>query len=160
MNRPLPEMWTMVSDFLLRGTTNQRCDELGKGVDRDPPLDMDKNSKEAVRRHTSDRTYRVATNTASLEHMIQLAEQRNIKVLIVTPPVWASYSEGSDFEQLNELTGTMEHLVANHGNVMYRNYFEDPDFVRSDFMDGDHLGSSGAVKLTGKLLADVTCDPR
>lgn len=88
-------------------------------------------------------------NKALLKELIKFCEEREITVVVVVPPAYKAYRDhlyggykDIFYGVLNQAEGTI-HLL---------DLFDSAYFQAEDFNDMDHLGDTGAEKLTGMIL--------
>lgn len=83
----------------------------------------------------------------SLERMSQLCHKHGSKLVLVTLPVFRTYSKHMNMEKFRQdIAG-----IASIPGVSYINLLNSPLFSLSDFRDNDHLNRAGARKLTAVL---------
>lgn len=90
------------------------------------------------------------------EYLCKIAEfcqKRNIKMILVTPPVWHTYSDNCDKKQLERMYQLVDSLVHKYP-VEYKDYFNDKRFELNDFYDICHLSDLGAEKFSKILKKD------
>lgn len=93
-------------------------------------------------------------NITWLKKIIQVLQKRNIKVILVTPPVTKTYRLAVNrmyFDKNWETTAS----ICNQFKIPYLNYFMDNQFDNSDFYDADHLNKKGADKWSEILNKDL-----
>jgi hypothetical protein len=88
-----------------------------------------------------------------LESLITELQKRNIRVVLLAPPVYTTYSKHCDTAIINR-TNTIISSVVSKYKCQYRDYSTDQRFVQTDFHDNDHLNYSGAAKFTRMLDDD------
>lgn len=94
-------------------------------------------------------------NIKTLESSIQLLQQKNIKVVLVTLPVNKTYSENIDTNKYKKMT-TMVDFISKKYDIAYLSYFNNNYFTEDDFYDNsDHLNSNGAIKFTKLFKNDI-----
>ena len=94
------------------------------------------------------------TNRQHAEEMIQRCYDRNIKVILLTTPVYATYRKHIRKEQLDAMFAFCDSLETKYDNVIYLNFWDDPRFDKNDFADANHLSCDiGGVKLS-RILND------
>ena len=102
----------------------------------------------------------VAENRANLEQLIVEIKKRGVTPVIVTPPVFKTYSKYADKRRLKSNVLFIDSLCAQHGCVYY-DYFTDKRFDIRDFSDNDHMNFVGAKKfseiLNSEVLSKVYC---
>ena len=97
---------------------------------------------------------RWAENQNYLQQLIEELQKRNIQVVLVTQPVFATYSKFVNKAKLKKTTDTIN-LICKKYNCKYLNYFTDNRFSKSDFYDNDHLNCIGADKFSKILNNDM-----
>ncbi len=86
-------------------------------------------------------------NIRYLREGIEFALQRGVTPILVTVPVFHTYSDHVDRGRYLWMQESVEHLRAEY-KIRYLNYFTDHRFEREDFGDPDHLNSKGAAKFS------------
>lgn len=89
--------------------------------------------------------------TNDLKAIVKWAENRKIKVVLLTPPATSSYTSHLNTDQLNLVTEQLHQLSNDYANCTYYNWLQDQRFSIDDFYDSDHLNHRGAKKLTQQL---------
>lgn len=84
--------------------------------------------------------------------IINLAQGKNIDVILITTPVYNEYYENLDSVQEREMRLGIATLKKDY-NVKYFDFFRDKRFTDDDFFDADHLSELGATKLS-QILKD------
>lgn len=84
--------------------------------------------------------------------ILQLAQGKNIEVLLITTPVYKEYFENLDRNQENEMRAGIDTLKRKF-NVKYFDFMRDNRFNDDDFFDSDHLSEIGARKFS-QILRD------
>jgi hypothetical protein len=93
----------------------------------------------------------------NLEALITELKKRNIQVVLLAPPVFATYSKFLD-SNIVKRTDTIIAGIISKYNCLYKNYSSDKRFDRIDFHDNDHLNYNGAEKFT-RILDDEFVKP-
>jgi len=91
-------------------------------------------------------------NIKILENIIKLLESKNVKIIFFTPPVPENYYNGVLISQYELMEKTLNQFAELYQNCIYINLFKSDNFGYDDFYDGQHLNSSGAEKLTKKII--------
>jgi len=117
---------------------------------------LEETGKAAALRHTIDiyskESMKIfAENMQILNLLAEFCNNKNVKLIFLTTPTYYIYRENINKNQLNKMVETMNDFVAKHNNCYYINWFENPDFVKEDYYDADHLDEIGAEKLSKKL---------
>ena len=123
--------------------------------------DLEKTGKTVASYHTiktmySEENVKIFTENMETLHLFaELCNQRNIKLILITTPIYRSYRENINAEQLNKTIETMDDFAAKHNNCYYINWIENPDFTANDYYDANHLNEIGAKKLSEKLVCYI-----
>lgn len=102
----------------------------------------------AAKRHTAENYDLLAFQLKNLRRIIQIANENNWDVVLITPPAYHSYVDNLKEEQLNLTTRYCEQFAKDFDNVFYYNFLQDSSFCTSDFFDADHLNKAGANKFS------------
>jgi hypothetical protein len=101
------------------------------------------------------------TNIAKVHNCIKnfanALKARNIKVVLVSLPVYSTFSKFCNPELITKNNQFIDTLCKNYG-CYYTNYFTDERFTIGDFHDNDHLNYRGAEKLS-KLIDQEIIKP-
>ena len=89
-----------------------------------------------------------------LTQLISTLKKRNITPIIITPPVYKTYSKYADINILKNNTISINN-ICNYYKCYYYNYFTDSRFIKDDFKDDDHLNFIGAEKFSKILNNEV-----
>lgn len=89
-------------------------------------------------------------NIKNLETLMAALQKRNIRVVLVTMPVFSTYSKFCDTTIISRNNDIINNMVSKY-NCQYKNYFTDQHFEIADFHDNDHLNYIGAAKFTRML---------
>lgn len=149
--------WGRISTYYLSHISDITCTDLGWGTQFNSSNDQDleKSAQEAISRHTVPRNEVViAGNIAVLKRMILFAQQRNIQVILYTPPAYHTYTDLVDKTQLASTIQVATEDTATYTNTRYLNFLSDARFTKPDFYDADHLNDRGAEKFT-KLIDTI-----
>ncbi|MEO0471882.1 MAG: hypothetical protein AAF206_19810 [Bacteroidota bacterium] len=92
----------------------------------------------------------ITTNIQRLTDMISLCKSKNVQPLLVSMPMWRSYLEHIRPERMAHTISLADSIAGAHG-VDYLNFTDDKQFVAEDFFDANHLGVSGARKMSNIL---------
>ena len=102
--------------------------------------------------HSKEEMKVFTENLDILNSIAEFCNRNDVKLLLVTTPVFHSYKDNLNKEQLNTMINTMNDFAKKHSNCQYLNWHEDSDFIAEDFHDADHLSGKGAKKLSEKLV--------
>lgn len=112
------------------------------------PHDIDLNGAKSAKRHTISDKYLYNENVDYLNKIIKYCANRDIKVLLLTPPAYKSYFQNLEKEQLESTINVGQAMDAKYNNCNYYNLLNSHKFTRIDFFDSDHLNPKGAEKFT------------
>lgn len=148
-----------LSNSYIKKENDIYCTELGWGTayrSRDA-VDLEENGKTTASNHTVDihleENMKVfAENMQILNSFAEFCNQKNAKLIILTTPTYHTYWENLKKEQLDKMVETLDNFVMKHNNCYYLNWIANPDFVKEDFHDANHLDETGAKKLSLKLV--------
>lgn len=150
-NRPADETLSTASDDGRLSLKHRLTDESRRGWN--PNYQQNFEANPATKIAARDRNYHQARfdeNIKALVAAIQLCNERGIQVILVSPPLHASYREAMTTQQLEELLTTARKLCEETG-CSHVNLMDSPELRDEDFYDSDHLNGLGAVKFTSLL---------
>lgn len=130
-------------------------DQQGFPINLERCDDIESEAVEAARRHAVD-TMRYDIYNAhltALDTLIERCAERGIRVLFVSVPMHPAYRQLTDLRRM-AIAADFADKLCRHDNVRWLNFYDDPRFVDSDFVNSDHLDSCGAAKLT-TIVADT-----
>ena len=87
-------------------------------------------------------------NISYLDEIAAICNKKNVKLLIVTMPAYATYREHLNGGRIKTIIAIATGLAASSNKIRYVNSLEDAIFVKSDFHDADHLNHEGAKKFS------------
>ena len=131
------------------------CSHLGWGFNykSENALDLIESGKKAAQRH---RAYQYQNtfdeNVAVLNNLLEWSSERNVSLILFTPPAYESYRKHLDKKQLNATVEIAQEKALAFENCSYLNLLDDSRFKANDYYDADHLSEIGAKKLS--LLID------
>lgn len=141
--------------YYIQGEAALSCNNLGWGTDfsSDKAKDLIKSGRLSAQRHSKaihDEKYEniFQNNKETLSSITSWCEEREVQLLLFTPPAYASYRKHLNPEQLNPSLQVAEQLALKNAHCSYINLLEDNRFVAADFYDADHLSEVGAKKLS------------
>ncbi len=106
------------------------------------------NGKVRAERNTYEDLSAVELNTRFLKEMLQYCREKNIRLLIVSTPLTASFREHRDPLQVERNMQTLGALLEMYSEADYLDFESDERFSDEDFFDADHLSTLGAEKLS------------
>lgn len=121
------------------------------------PIDLELSGRATAARHsqeditTQESKALFDNGVNSLVRILELAKEKNIEVLLFTPPSYESYVSNINEKQLNQVIDQIKKLNLLYPHCRYVNYLNDNEFNADDFYDSDHLNHSGAKKLSTML---------
>lgn len=145
--------------YAVSGQATLDCDSLGFGTafvtpQRFDSLAMQHDSDIALERHRCKNWQYVQHNSQYLFKIAQWCQQRGVRLVIITTPMWHGYYDKVGRRQLDAMHDIAQQCVMRYGAV-YRDYMRDSRFQGTDFHDGDHLSRQGAEKFTRILRNEV-----
>lgn len=138
------------------GMSHVTCSKYGWRMEFHSKLGVDflESGKAAAERHSGKGENHLVENSKMLREIIEIANQRGVKILLYTPPAYHTYVDNLDSAQLNTTIDYVKGLPNIYKNTSYINLLSDKDFTKEDFYDADHLNKFGAMKLT-KILEEA-----
>lgn len=141
----------------IKGKNNITVSKLGFGLGYSDgkQSDLVSTGLEAAKRHTKEDFKLLDTNLLLLQKIITESKEKNIEIILFTPPARESYILNLDKKQLSIMEKNIAKIIVKHSNVKYFNYLNDGRFTDVDFRDADHLNGVGAKKLTRILNQSI-----
>ena len=93
-------------------------------------------------------------NEMLLKQFMEWSASENIKVILLTPPVYITYRNNLHLGQLNLTINTANAIASKYDNCKYYNLIDDSNFTSVDFYDANHLSEKGAKKLS-KIVSSI-----
>jgi hypothetical protein len=147
-----------IGSYYIKGNSAISCTSLGWGTNYKSKnaRDLIETGKTAALRHSKDINdikYKniLRDNEQTLNSIIAWCKNRNIRIVLLTPPAFKSYRQNLNKTQLNVTIGIAKKTDLDNNNCVYLNLLNDTSFVAKDFYDADHLSEIGAEKLS-KLI--------
>ncbi len=142
----------------IRNTLAKEFNAAGSRVSQEKLLRQHINDEEGkARAELSESLFKescLARNQHFLESMIQKLQPKNIQVVLLTTPVYKTYSNYFS-PKLSEIhSRIMTQLTQKYG-APYFDFFRDPRFRLEDFEDNDHLNAAGAKKFSQILDQEI-----
>jgi hypothetical protein len=106
-----------------------------------------------ARHHAMISPEHVADNVAAVRSLLGALRARGGRAVLVTTPVYRTYSELLAPGRYRRMQALVERLAADY-DVEYHNYLTDPRFTVEDFLDNDHLNGRGAATFTAIIARD------
>lgn len=133
------------------------CDSLGFGYPiyhKSNAILSDAAVSSWVHLHTVNDFRYVNASKNLIEKIASVCKKMNIKLTVVTTPVWHSYYEKLDEKQLSLMISFAKELQSKYG-VRYLDYMCDKRFVANDYTDCNHMSCDGAKKLSTIISEDL-----
>jgi hypothetical protein len=111
----------------------------------------DCSAKEYARRYKDIETRDLSVQMGFLKRILQVARERNIKVVLVNMPLSDVNRELLPPEFYKRFRGELAAIAAQPG-VRFLDIGDSPEFNHSDFWDTAHLGPSGGRKVLAHLI--------
>jgi hypothetical protein len=141
--------------YYTKKTSAITCSHLGWGskYKSENALDLIESGKKAAQRHSAYQYQKTFDeNVAVLNGIEQWCTERNVRLVLFTPPAFESYQKYLDKKQLNATVEIAQKKALANENCTYLNLLNDTRFKAKDYYDADHLSEIGAKKLS--LLID------
>ena len=100
--------------------------------------------------HAFMRKQHLPGNVAMLERLIQLLQERDVEVVLITTPVYGSYMSLMRPNLWEPAKAQYERVAVRHG-IRYLNFLDEPRLQAIDFEDADHLNADGAERFAHLL---------
>ena len=133
------------------------CDSLGFGYVDNHAIDPDLSEAAVsswVNTHTAKNFSNVEKGKYYFYEIAKFCQTRNIQLVLISTPVWKTYYEKLDRQQLTLMKNFARELQIKY-NVAYYDYMTDNRFLPDDFSDCNHMSYTGAVKLSKILKEDL-----
>jgi hypothetical protein len=104
----------------------------------------------AAERH-EDHSYDLNKNMGYMDQIIQLCQENDVQLILITPPATSYYTNHLDQKKWDIIFHKCDSLEHQYPHVHYHNYLYDTTFTDSLFMDGDHVNKQGSELLSAKL---------
>lgn len=133
------------------------CDSLGFGYPiyhKSNAILSDAAVSSWVHLHTVNDFRYVNESKNLIEKIASVCKKMNIKLTVVTTPVWHSYYKKLDEKQLSLMISFAKELQSKYG-VRYLDYMCDKRFVANDYTDCNHMSCDGAKKLSTIISEDL-----
>lgn len=137
--------------YYIAGNSERTCSGLGWGTNfsSENALDLSASGKSAALRHTIKKYQPILKEQILvLNNLVEWCADREVKLILFTPPAHLTYRQNLDAKQLNTLERKIEKIVLKNSHCHYTNLLSDENFFSKDFYDADHLSEIGAEKLS------------
>lgn len=156
----LDNNFSVIYDYYVNGIDKVDCNSLGHGVfpkleDHEKALSLEEAGRIAANRHTINDWSLLDENKELLSAILTFCKEKNIQVLLYTPPAYKSYRDCLNQKQLDLTIETGLEMQRTHNNVRYYNYLNNVKFDAADFFDGDHLNDTGAKKFSLMIANEI-----
>lgn len=130
-----------------------RLEEYLGWATRDQTIEkIDTEGKERVGVHEKGyiRSSELESNIRYISNIIAFAERHKCNVYFITTPHYASYYQNITTGSMTQTKHIMDSICSQTYTtaVRYIDMFQDNRFIKSDFVNSDHLNTKGAEKLT------------
>ena len=139
--------------FYVKDKSSISCTRLGWGTSYNSKFNRDllKTGKTAAKSHRAKNNNLFNYNIDILKQIIQFAKENKTKIIFVASPIYKSYVENLDKNQLNSTINVASKISKAFPNITYLNFMTDKTFNKEDFFDADHLNEIGAKKWSLKM---------
>lgn len=150
MNGKIRQNVKSIKDWLLNDKTNKACSKYGYGLKLSDvkQFDLDETAFSALKRHTAENYKFLEENKDYIERLISECLEKNIQIILYTPPAWSTYTEHLNQRQLQITRSFCQKITKKYTNAHYFDLLTDKRFVKGDFRDADHTNHKGSEKLT------------
>lgn len=128
----------------------------------DPPPPDSSNDFDAgktIRQHFGDLTQtNIVANKVflqSLTSMINYAMSKNIEVILLSTPYFEDYRDAVPQDVIDSRNRIIKTLTKRYSNVTHLDYYAAETMTRRDFLDANHLSSTGREKLTPLVKSEI-----
>jgi hypothetical protein len=148
--------------YYVKKQSNQTTDRLGWGTIyySDNQRDLQKTGKINALLNTKDlssesicRLY--DENSMILRSVIEYCQDRNIHVVLFTPPAYETCRNNLSELQIRKAVDTAAEISGEYFNCSYLNLLDDKRFQKEDFYDADHLNEIGAENLSKMMVEEL-----
>ena len=156
ISNPVPFRSKLFKFFERKGQVD--CDSLGFGyVSYHSSIpDLTPHSVASrVQHHTAKDFSHVETNKKIFHEIATFCRTHNIQMFLVTTPVWKTYYERMNKNQLNIMREFSREMKDEY-SVNYYDFLQDSRFVANDYSDADHMSCDGAKKLSAIIANDLS----
>ncbi len=123
-------------------------------VDIDDPVKVGQNRANVFMKRIGDQE--ISLQYDALCEMISAAEERNIKVLLVTVPTTSYFYEGFTAEFYEKFYADINTITEKYPDVEYIDYTGDERFLSLElYGNTDHLNNQGAKEFTAAVVEDL-----
>jgi hypothetical protein len=152
--------------YYLNKEVTTYCSDFGWGINynSENAMDLDATGKDAALSHTIEDIYNdkyvkiLNENINILNTMVEWCKKRNVKLILLATPVYKTYYDNMDKEQLFKAISIATQFAESYTNCEYINLLNDSIFVAGDFFDTNHLNDLGAKKLSELLNEKVNAN--
>ena len=145
-----------IVSYYLHGKPSITCSKLGWGVvyHSSQSKNLEHTGKHAARLHTVAHFKYLPKNQKNLTQILEFCKNRDINVVLFTPPASEPYIKYLNRKQLNITIQSAKKISDCYDKCIYINLLSSNQFCSGDFYDGDHLNEIGARKLS-LLINDI-----
>ena len=90
-------------------------------------------------------------NTAYFKEMLEFCHQRDLEVVIISPPTFTNYNNKRDAAVLRRRDSVLALFQAQYPNLKLLIAETDSRYKVTDFRNGNHLNPDGAEKFSKQL---------
>ncbi|NLX81574.1 MAG: DUF1574 family protein [Proteiniphilum sp.] len=119
-------------------------------------IDWDNGVNEAMRHNELIKTYKndkqaYEENLNYVSDICKLSEERGIKVILLAPPIYKSYTNTLDNEYINDRNAFCQSIADKYSNTTFLDLSNSDLFAADDFYDANHLNDEGTRKMVGLM---------
>lgn len=145
-------------EYYIKAVDPSDFDGLGWGTatSGSQPKPLETIGRSTAKKHTiSDDTY-IKSNEKLLKELISWCQTKEIRVVLISLPVYKSYYTNLNDSQLYKTLSFGKLMTQEFENCSYINMLDDGRFIKDDFFDADHLNAKGAKKFSSILNSLLT----
>jgi hypothetical protein len=142
--------------YYIKKEASVTCNTFGWGMDANSSQakDLHKTGALVAQKHTAISKDLFDDNFNTLKNIADLCAQKQIQIVLVTPPAFESYYLNLNYQQLEATVNVGLELANQYDYVTYYNFLEYWRFDKQHFYDADHLNELGAL-LFSKMINDI-----
>jgi hypothetical protein len=144
------ELLKVVYHYYFKGDFKPTWSDSGWGINHpdEQQEDLVKTGKKYAELDDVKYTNFYNRNLMLLNDMLDICKEKNIKVLLFTPPAYITYRQHLNQKRLDQMVSLLHDVTKLNKNVTYINLIADERFIAKDYFDADHLNHTGAKKLS------------
>ncbi len=135
------------------GKQDLQCDSLGWYSPKDHN-GMKPDASVLLKKQNTKNEKEIQMNIRDFELIADFCKSHKFQLVLITTPCMETYYSKLDKTQKNRMYDIIKEMTKKY-DVKYLDYMCDNRFCNEDFIDGDHLSTQGAEKITKILKNDI-----